>query len=72
MEHLLATSATSAESARTVEQFVATYPLGWNAQTGSDVTVFATIVHPAALEDELALTAARLAGIRPGNSQSRA
>ncbi len=65
VEHLLATAATRVEEVRTVDEFIAAYPLGWNAQTGADFTVVATVVDPDALEAELALTAARLEGIRP-------
>ena len=53
------TGATEAEPARTVDQLVQSYPLRWNAQTGEDYTVIATVVEAGELDDELALTAAR-------------
>ncbi len=62
-EHLLATGATSLESERSIEDVVSTYPLGWNAQTGTLTTIYATVVDPADLPDELERVAARLAGV---------
>ncbi len=65
VEHLLVTGATDAEPARTVDQLVAAYPLGWNAQTGEDYTVVATVVEPAELDDELSRMAGRLRAVTP-------
>ncbi len=65
VEHLLVTSATETEPARTVDQWVSSYPLGWNAQTGEDYTVIATVVDPGDLDGELTRMAGRLAGVAP-------
>lgn len=65
VEHLLLTGATETESARTVDELVAAYPLGWNAQTGEDYTVIATVVDPDDLEPELTRMSGRLGSVTP-------
>ena len=65
VEHLLVTSATQTEPARTVDEVVTSYPLGSNAQTGEDYTVIATVVDAGGLEGELTRMAGRLAGVAP-------
>ncbi len=65
VEHLLTTSATDTEPARTIDELVSSYPLGWNAQTGEDYTVIATVVEPDDLEAELTRMAGRLGGVTP-------
>ena len=39
VEHMLVTAANPAAPARTADEWMKRYPLGWNAQTGSDYTV---------------------------------
>jgi zinc protease len=58
------TAATDKQPARTVQQYAAASPDGWNAQTGDDYTVFATIFPPARTEQELAEAADRMRGVR--------
>ena len=62
-EHIYVTAKTSTAEARSVDQFAADHPLGWNAQTTGTFTLFATIVTPERLADELADAAARMAGV---------
>jgi zinc protease len=64
-EHLWCTAATASSPARTVEALAAAYPLGWNAQTGRDYTVLASLVPPAGLEAELSDMAARMESLDP-------
>ncbi len=52
-EHLYVTAATDATPARSVQQYVQAYPDGWNAQTGDDYTVFATMFRPGDQDREL-------------------
>ncbi len=68
VEHVFITAATDREPARSVDEYVRTRPLGWNAQTGEAFTVFASVVEPAQLDEELDLVAARLRGVRPTDS----
>lgn len=60
VEHVYVTAANGRQPQRTVQQFVQAYPQGWNAQTGSDYTVIATVVGPERLEAELQDAAARM------------
>ncbi|MGI9605744.1 MAG: M16 family metallopeptidase [Acidimicrobiales bacterium] len=62
-EHLLITGATTQEAARDVTEIMGAYPNGWNAQTGTDFTILATVIEPQAFEAELAAVAARLTGV---------
>jgi zinc protease len=60
VEHLYVTAATSNSPARTTEQFMREYPVGWNAQTGDDYTVFATVVPPSDVDAEITNHAQRM------------
>lgn len=60
LEHLYITAATKNIPARTVDEFAANYPLGWNAQTGLDYTVFAAIFPADQLDRELSAAKERL------------
>ena len=53
VEHVYVTAAAGSTKARTVQDYVAAYPHGWNAQTGDRYTVVATVFDPDALETEL-------------------
>lgn len=64
IEHLYLTAAAGEAPSRTLDDIVGRYQGLFNAQTGEDYTVFATIVPAADLETELADAAARMAGIR--------
>ena len=64
-EHLWCTAATATAPARTADSLAAAYPLGWNAQTGRDYTVLATVVQPEALPSELDAVADRLDSLAP-------
>jgi zinc protease len=63
VEHIYLTAAAGSRRSRNFEEFVSSYPLGWNAQTGSDYTVLATVFTPGNIEAELAEAAARLKGL---------
>ena len=60
VEHLYVCSAAGTTPARTADAFMQAYSLGWNAQTGDDYTVFATVCRPDGLAGELTDAAARL------------
>ena len=60
VEHCYVTAAAGSTPARDIQQYVARYGDGWNAQTGDDYTVVACVVRPGALEAELADAAARM------------
>ena len=60
IEHIYVTAATDQVPSRTVEEFLAAYPLGWNAQVGDDYTVLATVFEPAALVEEIRDAAERM------------
>ncbi len=64
VEHMYVTSAAGKTAARTVEGYVQQYPMGWNAQTGSDYTVFAVVFDGARLDAELEDAAARMRDLR--------
>jgi len=59
-EHVYVTAAAGDAQARTVQEFTRAYPDGWNAQTGSDYTVFATLFPRERLEDEVRDAATRM------------
>ncbi len=63
-EHLYVTAAAGSTPARTVDDIVRRYPAGWNAQTGEDFTVIATLFPPDLLEQELTDAAARMSDLR--------
>jgi zinc protease len=60
VEHCYVTAATGMAPARTADEMMAAYPHAWNAQTGSDYTVFAFLVPTARWKAELAEAAARM------------
>ncbi len=62
-EHLYVTAATENTPARTVHEYIARYPDGWNAQTGDDYTLIATVFNPDRMDDELADAADRMRNI---------
>lgn len=62
-EHLYVTAATDDTPARDANEYMERYPIGWNAQTYWDATVFAVVVTPDRLEAELADAAARMGGL---------
>jgi zinc protease len=64
VEHMLVTAANPAAPARTADEWMKRYPLGWNAQTGSDYTVIATVFAPDQLPAELAEAAGRMTELR--------
>jgi len=60
IEHLYVTSAAGEHPASTADRFMADHPKGWNAQTGMDYTVFATVFPKGRLDAELGMAAARM------------
>jgi len=65
VEHLYVTAAAGKTPARTAEELMASHPLGWNAQTGDDFTVIATVAPADAIGAELDDAAARMGDLRP-------
>jgi len=63
-EHLYVTAATENCESRDVQTYMSAYPDGWNAQTGDDYTVIATVFAPDRIEDEIADAADRMRQIR--------
>jgi zinc protease len=53
IEHLYVTAAAGSHQAGTAEDLMRTYTSGWNAQTGDDYTVFATVVDSSQVEAEI-------------------
>jgi zinc protease len=64
LEHLYFTGPAGGEKARTIEDVLARYPDRWNAQTGTDYTVLATVFPRADLGRELKDAAARMGDLR--------
>jgi zinc protease len=64
IEHLYVTAAAGTHQARTAEDLMRAYPAGWNAQTGDDYTVFATVVDSSQVEAEIRHHADRLGDLR--------
>lgn len=64
VEHLLVTAAAGDSPARSAGEVMDRYPLGWNAQTGTDYTVLATVVPSARTLDEIDDVAARMGDLR--------
>jgi len=60
IEHLYVTSAAGEFPSRTADRFMADHPKGWNAQTGMDYTVIATVFPQGQLDAELSMAAARM------------
>ncbi|MGI9517817.1 MAG: M16 family metallopeptidase [Pirellulaceae bacterium] len=67
-EHLYVTAATENTAARNVQEYVTHYPDGWNAQTGDEYTVIATVFQPERLSDEFSDAADRMRGINVAQS----
>lgn len=65
VEHLYVTSAAGKEPSRTVSQYMQRYRLGWNAQTGEDFTVIATVFEKSQLEKEIEDAANRMGALDP-------
>jgi predicted Zn-dependent peptidase len=68
VEHVYVTAATRSAKARSIREYVAAYPHGWNAQTGDRYTVIATIFDADALERELNDAAERMRSLRVTDS----
>jgi zinc protease len=64
LEHLYVTAAAGETPARDVMQFTRHYPAGWNAQTGTDYTVIASVVNSDQFSKELEDVAARMNDLR--------
>ncbi len=64
VEHQYVTAATATKPARTIREYIAAYPQGWNAQTGDRYTVIATLFAPGAIDDELQDAAERMRSLR--------
>ena len=63
-EHLYVTAAAGETPARTARDFLQKYPNAWNASTGSDHSVFATVFGRDQVEAELKEAAARMGRLR--------
>ena len=63
VEHLYVSAATDKTPARNVQQYIAAYPKGWNAQTGGDSTVIATVFEAEKLKSEIQDAAARMGAL---------
>ncbi len=63
-EHVFVTAATPGTEARPVETIASLYPRGWNAQTGADYTVIATVVAATDAEAEIERAAKRMSDLR--------
>jgi len=68
LEHMYITAAAGKTSAQSVQRIVGRYPQGFNAQTGSDYTVIATVFAPDKLESELREAAARMGKLKINES----
>jgi zinc protease len=64
VEHLYVTAAAGGEKARTINDIIARYPRGWNAQTGDRFTVIAWVFPPGDRDRELKDAAARMSDLR--------
>jgi len=64
IEHCYVTAQGGPTPARTMQEYVARYPGGWNAQTGDRFTVAACVFPPERLKEELRDAAARLGDLR--------
>ncbi len=60
VEHVYVTAATENKKAQNVQEYMAAYPLGWNAQTGDRYTVISTVFKANALKAELQDAADRM------------
>ncbi|MCH2161593.1 MAG: insulinase family protein [Phycisphaerales bacterium] len=64
LEHLHVTAATEHQEARSAEKYMHQYPLGWNAQTGAQHTIFATVFPKDQIKTELRDAADRMRDLR--------
>jgi zinc protease len=64
IEHLYVTAAAGERPAGTAEELMRAYPAGWNAQTGDDYTVFATVVDGSQVDAEIKHHAERMGSLR--------
>ena len=64
LEHIYVTAATDQEEARDVQEYIQRYPDGWNAQTGAQHTIIATVFGNDRLEHELRDAAGRMHNLR--------
>ena len=64
LEHMYVTAAAGDTPARDAMQFMKRYPAGWNAQTGTDYTVIASVVEAEQFSVELKDIAARMNDLR--------
>lgn len=64
VEHIYVTAATATTPQRSARQLMEDYPKGWNAQTGDDYTVVASVVSPDRLDGELQQAAQRMGKLR--------
>jgi zinc protease len=64
VEHVYVTAAAGKEKARNIQEYVARYPAGWNAQTGDRYTVVATVFPAKDLDKELQDAAWRMGDLR--------
>ena len=60
IEHLYVTSAAGTEESRNIQVFMSQYPDGWNAQTGKNHTIIATVFPKERIGSELKDAAARM------------
>ncbi|MFA4987952.1 MAG: pitrilysin family protein [Candidatus Brocadiia bacterium] len=68
-EHIYNVSASGKTAARTVDKIAEKYPLGWNAQTGCDFTIFATIFPAEQMEAEFTESASRMKELAIGDAE---
>ncbi len=68
LEHIYVTAAAGNEPSRTVTQYMQRYPLGWNAQTGEDYTIIATVFEKERLAMEIEDAANRMGALDPKQS----
>jgi len=64
-EHIYCTADAGGAKAMDVQAYVQRYPDGWNAQTGTDYTVFSAVFPADRLEAELIDAAARMGDLKP-------
>lgn len=64
VEHVYVTAAAGDQPARTAEEYSRRYPAGWNAQTGDQYTVVATVFPGKDLNSELGDAAQRMGQLR--------
>lgn len=64
LEHIHVTAATEHQEVRSVQEYVQQYPLGWNAQTGAQYTIIATVFPKDQIKTELRDAADRMRDLR--------